>query len=217
MNAPRWRRGETVVMQDVWRGRLWSARPMIVVRDTDEYVALWMPKGTLWRSSTTPATRPRPEERSERILSCLEQCDWVMQERELGLSLLWYIGIGDSYATTLSWSGSGELGVFYVNVQEPVRRTERGFRTMDLLLDVVIQPDGAWSLKDEDELKAAQARGLIDPLQAAVLRVQARQAVDVMKANEPPFCEPWLSWRPEASWGLPALPEGWERVDEPIA
>jgi hypothetical protein len=55
-------------------------------------------------------------------------------------------------------------------------------------------------------------------LKAAFLRVQARQAVDIMKANEPPFCEPWLSWRPEASWVLPVLPvlpADWERVDEP--
>ena len=67
-----WQRGQTIVVQDVWQGRLWTARPMTVVQDTDEYVALWMPRGTLWQGSTMPSTRPRPEERLERVLSCLE-------------------------------------------------------------------------------------------------------------------------------------------------
>ena len=190
---------------------------MTVVQDTDEYVALWMPRGTLWQGSTMPSTRPRPEERLERVLSCLELCDWVLQERELDRSLLWFIGAGDSYATTLSWSESGEFEGWYVNVQEPMRRSSRGLLTMDLMLDVVIRRDRTWSLKDEDELKAARSRGIIDDLKAAFLRVQARQAVDVMKANEPPFCEPWLSWQPDASWALPVLPQGWEQAGEPLA
>jgi hypothetical protein len=217
MSQKRWQRGDTVVVQDVWQGRLWTARPMTVVADGDEFVALWMPKGTRWQGSVVPPTRPRPEERSERILSCLERCDWVLEERELGLPLLWHFGAGDCYATTLSWTDAGDFSGWYVNIQEPLQRTERGFRTMDLLLDVVIQPDGTWSLKDEDEFNAAKSRGIIDGLKAAILRVQARQSVDIMKANEPPFCEPWLSWHPDPTWAAPVLPDGWHIVDKPLA
>ena len=42
---------------------------------------------------------------------------------------------------------------WYVNLQLPFRRTELGFETMDLVLDLIVDPDGSWRWKeDEDEL-----------------------------------------------------------------
>lgn len=54
-----WLPGETVVFQEIWDDRLWGARPMRVVNDRGDSLALRFPKGTVWNLPTTPATRPR--------------------------------------------------------------------------------------------------------------------------------------------------------------
>jgi protein associated with RNAse G/E len=38
---------------------------------------------------------------------------------------------------------------WYVNLQCPFRRTEVGIEAMDLMLDVVVDPDGTWRWKDD--------------------------------------------------------------------
>jgi hypothetical protein len=40
-----------------------------------------------------------------------------------------------------------------VNLQEPFRRSQFGFETMDLALDVIVEADRSWRWKDEDELE----------------------------------------------------------------
>ena len=47
---------------------------------------------------------------------------------------------------------------WYVNLQEPFRRTAGGVDTADQLLDLVRTKDGEWRWKDEDELAAASCR-----------------------------------------------------------
>ena len=47
---------------------------------------------------------------------------------------------------------------------------------------------------------------------AASLRAEAEDVIRRAQANEPPFCDPWPEWRPDPSWGLPRLPDGWDRV-----
>ena len=35
-----WSLGETVVVQEVWRDRVWAARPMTVVNDEEDFVVI---------------------------------------------------------------------------------------------------------------------------------------------------------------------------------
>jgi predicted RNA-binding protein associated with RNAse of E/G family len=208
-----WQPGQTILVQDVWRGRVWTARPMTVVQDNGDFLALWSPRGTVWQGSTMPSTRPRSEERLERILSCLELCDWVLAERELPLSLLWLLQAGASYAVTLGFDEASAAGGWYVNLQEPFRRTSRGLETMDLMLDAIVRADGTWTWKDEDELEAALGRGLLTRAQALRLRAQGLNAIEKIRANQEPFSSRWRDWRPDAFWRVPILPSGWEELD----
>src|SRR5690606_7246240 len=50
------------------------------------------------------------------------------------------------------------------------------------------------------------------PARAAEVRAEAESVIARLEAGEPPFCDPWPHWRPDPSWGLPALPPGWEKV-----
>ena len=86
-------------------------------------------------------------------------------------------------------------------------------QTMDLVLDVIIAADkSSWTWKDEDELQIALDRNLFDEALASSLRAEAKDVIRRAQANEPPFCDPWPDWRPDPSWGLPRLPDGWDRL-----
>jgi predicted RNA-binding protein associated with RNAse of E/G family len=212
---PRWQPGQTILVQDVWRGLLWTARPLTVVQDHGDFLALWMPEGTVWQGSVSPPTRPRSEERAERVLSSLELCDWVLQERQLGLSLLWLLEADTGYAVTLSFDEAGDARnrYWYVNLQEPFRRTAHGIETMDLMLDVIVRRDGSWSWKDEDEFEGACQRGLVSAEKSLWLREQGLRAIERINANEEPFSDRWRKWRPDPSWHTPVLPDDWGLVE----
>ena len=62
-------------------------------------------------------------------------------------------GCRGSAAATIGW---------YVNLQQPLRRTPLGFEAMDMMLDVVVEPDLTWRWKDEDEFADLLDRGLVD-------------------------------------------------------
>jgi hypothetical protein len=83
-----------------------------------------------------------------------------------------------------------------------------GFDYLDLELDVRIEPSGSWRLEDEDELEEAQRLGVLDAAEADEVRAEAQRVIERW-----PFPTGWEDWRPDVSWGVPALPAGWDVVD----
>ncbi len=185
---------------------------MRVVRDEGDTVALWMPRGTRWKAPTTPPTRGRNGDRGVRLAECAALGDWVFRDLEWDVSILSLMREGDWHALWVSWLPDGGHWGWYVNLQEPFRRTELGFETMDLALDVIIEPDRSWRWKDEDELDVFVQRGVFDKAVAERIRAEGLEVVGRAERDEPPFCEPWPEWRPDPSWSVPQLPEGWERL-----
>jgi predicted RNA-binding protein associated with RNAse of E/G family len=99
-----------------------------------------------------------------------------------------------------------------VNLQEPFRRSELGFETMDLALDVIVENDRRWRWKDEDELETFVERGAFGCELPQRLRDEGLRVAGKAERNEPPFSEPWHDWRPDPAWEHPELPSGWDRV-----
>jgi len=207
-----WLAGETIVLQEVWHGRLWSARPMRVVQDAGTSVMLWCPRGTAWKTSTTPPTRPRAATRAERLSQCLIERDWVLKDFTWPVSTLVHVTEGNWYAVWVSWRESDEAWGWYINLQRPFRRTAHSLQTMDLMLDVTVDLDRQWHWKDEDEFAALITAGLIDEQEATQVRTAAWQGIAEVEANQPPFSDPWHDWRPDPAWTVPVLPAGWDRV-----
>jgi Protein of unknown function (DUF402) len=206
------RPGERIVLQEIWRGRLWAARPMTVVRDDGDLVALWFPQGTRWKAPTTPPTRRRAPTRAERFAESLTLGDWTFTDLVWDVSTLWLMRPGEWHAVWVSWLANGRHLGWYVNLQEPFRRSSLGFQTMDLMLDVIVERDRSWRWKDEDELDLLVARGVFDVQLARRLRAEALAVVARAQDGEPPFGEPWPSWHPDPTWSPPALPEDWQRI-----
>jgi uncharacterized protein DUF402 len=200
------------VLQEVWRERVWAARPMRVVRDNDGLVALWFPRGTRWQAPIDDPSREYDGDRGERIARCAAQGEWVHRELVWDVDTLQLVREGDWHATWVSWQQGFEPWGWYVNLQRPFRRTGLGFETMDLALDLIVDLDRTWRWKDEDELAAfvehgAFERELPERLQAEGLRVATKA-----ERNEAPFSEGWHDWRPDPAWESPVLPAGWERL-----
>jgi hypothetical protein len=207
----RWQPGQTVVVQEVWRGKLWSARPMTVVEDRGDSVVLWYPKGTKFQVATTPQSRIRAATRLERFAANLSLCDWAMAEFKCDVSCLWLCEIGVvRHAVWVSWHDDGAFMGWYVNLQEPFQRNRMGLQAMDMMLDITVQLDRQWHWKDEDEFTMLIEQRLIDPATAQAIRDDAAKVIGDIEANRTPFCEPWPEWKPDPSWSVPVLPAGWD-------
>ncbi len=210
--AAPWPAGTTIVVQEVWRGRLWSVRPVMVVVDCGGFLALWCPRGTRWKTATTPPTRLRAATRAERFVASLTLSDWILGDFGWDVATLALLHAGDWHAVWVSWRETGESWGWYVNLQRPFHRTERTLQTMDLMLDILVAPDRQWHWKDEDEFAALVAAGLITTAEAAWVREEAQRVIERVAADAPPFNEPWHDWRPNPRWSVPELPEGWDQL-----
>ncbi len=147
---------------------------MTVIADRRDSLALWCPRGTRWKTATTPPTRRRAPTRAERFVLSLTRRDWVLADFTWDVSTLVLVRAGDWHAVWVCWDDRGESRGWYVNLQRPFRRTERGLHTMDLMLDILVAPDRRWCWKDEDEFAALVTAGFIDSAESA--RVQVRLA-----------------------------------------
>jgi hypothetical protein len=203
--APLRRRpGDVVAIREIWDGKVWYARPAVVVRDEPNLQMLHVPPGVKCKTPVDPDGAPLRVFTSE----------WQLQDEERGASSMLSFAFPDTpYAIILGYDGEGRLFEYYVNLQTPLEPSPAGYDTVEHLLDVTIPPDrSTWSWKDEDELEEAIGRGLFSEEDAAWFRYWGERAVEHVLLREPPFDEDWSSWRPDPSWEAPRLPEDWDLV-----
>jgi hypothetical protein len=197
-----WETGRVAVLREVARGRLWSARPTIVVRDTPELVALYFGPGAPWQRACGPD--------GKRL--ALPLGDWELRDIGWPTSCLRLHQPGASHDLLIFWTPDhGRLSHFYVNLQTPLRRTPLGFDYTDQYLDLVVSADRSeWRWDDEDELEEGLARGLIGAERAAELRREGERARDMILGRHPPYDASWELWCPDPAWPTPTLPPGWD-------
>ncbi len=205
-----WTRGQTVVHSETWKGRLWAARPLTVVEDTLERTLLWMPFGTRRLVPATPPDRADPDDIHARTIANLERGDWTYTEHRWDVSSLWILRPGDWYSIWVSWRADGSHLGWYVNLQRPMTRHEHGFEAMDLMLDVVAEPDLTWRWKDGEEFDEIVRRGIFDAELGAHVRTTAEAVIDDIEHRRAPFSEAWPTWRPDPAW-RPELPDPIDR------
>ena len=199
----RFRPGDPVVIREVWRGRVFEARPTTVVRDDPDGSMFFLPGGV---GCGLPIGEDGEELR-------IPDRPWRHEVRPRGeqpfLSFAW----PDTPYSVLRWTSTDGRTAWYVNLQEPLARTPIGFDTTDHALDVLVELDrSSWRWKDEEELADAVAQGMFTPEQAEGFRTWGRRARDRILGGEPPFDRTWDDWEPDPSWPRPELPVGWDVV-----
>jgi hypothetical protein len=186
----------------MWLGRVWEARPAVVVRDTAEERRFYIPPAAPIRVAVGPDGRELRLYRDEWRLA-------VRTSRRRILSFSWP---DRPYAVLAFWSDHWAFDGWYVNLETPLRPTPAGFDFTDHCLDVLVSADrSTWTWKDEDELAEAVAAGIFSPEEAAQFRRDGQRAVRHLLDREPPFDREWSDWRPDPDWGTPVLPAGWDR------
>lgn len=203
--SPRWQAGDHILLREVHQGRVWAARPAVVVQDTEELVATYLAPGTRWQR---PVARDGGRLRAPEDGWRLEEATWH------GSRMLYLITPGAAHSIHLWWlAPDWRFGGWYVNLQEPIRRGPLGFDYLDQLLDIVIEPDLSWRWKDEHEIDEATANGLVTRAWAAAVRREGKRVIARLEGRQSPFSDGWEEWQPDPAWPIPALPAGWDAVD----
>ena len=204
----RWNAGETAVLRYVTRdGRPGMSWPFTVVEDGDDLLALYIPKGAVCKRFVR---RPTSELSERGTVVELQDTEW----RRDVLRLMYP---GAHHSIWVFWEhedGVRRHTTYYVNMEEPFRRTQIGFDTNDQTLDIVVTPDLEWQWKDEAELAERVEQGLFPAEFAALVRAEGERVIERIESGGSPFGDGWGDWRPPSDWATPSLPPEWEM--EPV-
>ncbi|NIJ13498.1 hypothetical protein FHU38_003842 [Saccharomonospora amisosensis] len=200
----RWAPGETAVLSFVRSDASVSQRhPLRVLADDGTELLGWLPAGTeivgtrladgrqireapLGQRFVLPRMRVRDRWRDCSTLRLIREDEWS--------SVWWFFDGGGSF---LAW---------YVNLEIPLGRGRYGPERIDGALDVVVEPGGRWSWKDEDEAAEAVRAGRLSRQQLARLRAEGERLIERAESGAFPFDGTWTEFRPDPRWPMPRLP-----------
>ena len=205
--------GESCLLRGIVHDRVWLAQSVIVVRDgADETVLLLLPGAECafpegyWRwkrgGDRSQGTRWQ-DARSDRLV--LRRFAWQRNR------LLIFLELDKYYSTFLFWDHEADrFSGYYINFQLPYRRSHCGFDTLDLDLDIVIDPQYSWKWKDlEDYHDGIREGGIREAWVQGIERSEA-EVFDRIDHRRYPLDGSWLRWRPDPNWAPPQLPERWQ-------
>lgn len=177
--------------------------PVTIVADRDDLIAHYLADGTRYLRRVavdgSPPPRVIPAEDIGSVETRFEVGTWRGSHR------LIVTRPGAAYAIFMKWRApSWDFIEWYVNLQEPLRRTARGFETRDQFLDIKVAPDRSWQWKDEDELEEAIGAGRLTQDDADAIRREGESVIPDIEAGRFPFDDSLISWRPDPAWTIPA-------------
>jgi hypothetical protein len=212
VSEKRWHPGEVILME-MYLARskapqLINVLPQVVVKDEEQALVIASLPGMTWMTRDVPGRNSMPV--AERIeLYMKEELNNAWYERSAQRAVLTIHPPDVSHSIRLFWDSAWRLLSWYVNLEDPYVRTERGIQVNDHTLDVIITPDLAWSWKDEAEFEALTLAGKIPTEKALAIRAEGDRVIRSLERRQWPFNEPWPDWRPEPSWVAPQISKYW--------
>lgn len=197
-----WAHGEVIIRREVLNdGRPWLGIPVRVIEDSPEQLVTFIASGATLGFVDGPF--PTPDRRHP----------WFGRTAWTGHGTLMVQRTGDDHAVWHFWTGlERRFAYWYVNLQEPFRRTAIGYDTQDLELDLVVAPDGSYEVKDLELIPARVEEGRYTQPQASyIVALGERLAADI-EAGRSLWDPRWSGWQPDPAWGSETLFEGWADV-----
>ena len=156
-----WRSGDVIVWRGVFRNRVWHAQPVIVVKDTPEELCVTLLPGT---ECVAPEGYLDGKASAKRRWSFKDK-DWKLENYAWRTNrLLLLLEPNTYYSTMFFWrADSNDFLLYYINFQLPFQRSHCGIDTLDLDLDLIINPDFSFRWKDEDDYQKAIDHEVIMP------------------------------------------------------
>jgi hypothetical protein len=179
-----WSEGEMILRREVRNdGWAWLQTEVRVVRDSPDLLATYIAEGTPFEFPPGPEAHP-----------------WAGREGWEGHGVLMLQRPGELHAIWVFWQGPERaFHGWYVNIQEPFRRTAEGFDTQDLELDIWIPAGGTWQLKDDELLDVRVEEGRFTQDQARAARREAARITAELDAGRHWWDDEWAAWRPDVA------------------
>jgi predicted RNA-binding protein associated with RNAse of E/G family len=197
--------GSTITYRGIDEIVYW-AYPAIVINDTPDLIALYMPAG-VWGKNSPVKVMPHEKFTPESVI--------VTDKQWLYTDVLYLIIPEESFCVYLMRDHETKaLECYYINPQDPIRRTSIGFDTMDHMLDIVVEPDmKTWHWKDEEELHEALETGYYAPEKCIRIRSNAEKALQLLLNERKAFYQGWLHWQADSEWPVPVLSTVWNDIN----
>lgn len=200
----------SIVLRNIAKsdGSVTTAIPAIVISESEELLATYIPKGTPFKNNWVIPADQRVES-VEKITASAERQykDLIWRNPTIRLYLA---GLG--FSVWLNFDNSGMFTSWYGNLEAPFVRTPIGIDTRDYALDIVGTPDRTWEWKDKDEFERRLEVGVDSADHQAVVLESGREFIRRFEHNLFPFDQGWENWRPTkplAAWAPRQLPKNW--------
>jgi Protein of unknown function (DUF402) len=172
-----------VQVRSVYGGRVRWAFPHRLIADDGERLVLFLAPG----AHGVQMGRDADGRYLERWVRGDDPHDHIWSSRHA----LKLIRRGEAHSLEVLWDDDWTFEGWYVNLQAPLVETRDGFDTTDWALDIVVEPNGAWHWKDEDDFAEAQALGVFSAEEAAAVRAEGERVIAAK-----PWPTGWEDWRP---------------------
>jgi predicted RNA-binding protein associated with RNAse of E/G family len=205
-----WNPGDVIAWRGIFRERIWHVQPTILVKDSPEEIALTLLPGT---ECIAEENYPKGKNNGKRRWYFVNE-GWQLAKYTWQRNRLLLLFEADKfYSTVLFWNhASNQFLCYYINFQLPFQRKDSAVDTLDLDLDLVINPDFTYRWKDEDDYCKAVEHGVITPEWVNRIERAKPEILERLENRRYPFDGSWLNWRPDPSWTPPILPENWDKI-----
>jgi len=207
--------GESCVLRGIVNHQVWLAESVIVVKDGPKQTVLLLMPGAecafpegywRWKKNRDHSNGTRWQEaRSDHIQ--LRKFAWQTNR------VLVFLEPEKYYSCFLFWDQAADhFKCYYINFELPYLRSHCGFDTLDLDLDIVIDPQYHWIWKDEEDYQEGiREGGILDEWVQGIERSKT-EVFERINRRADPINGSWLTWRPDPGWAAPSLPENWQTL-----
>src|SRR5215510_2774702 len=196
-----WNYGDIVSWRGIFRNRVWHAQTVIIVEDSqNETVVALLPE----TECMAPEGYLQGKQSDKRRWNFkdkyweLERYNWRTNR------LLILLQPNNFYSTMYFWDdATNEFLCYYMNFQLPFRRSISGIDTLDLDLDLIINPDFSFEWKDEKDYQMAIEHEIISPEWIQGIDNAKSDIFDRFEKRQYPYDGSWLAWMPNPNWMPP--------------
>jgi protein associated with RNAse G/E len=205
-----WRPGDIIVWRGTYRNRVWHAQTVIVVKDSAEEIVVALLPGT---ECIAPEGYLDGKDNNKRRWNFKDK-PWALEKYVWHTNrLLILLEPEKYYATMLFWNDkSNEFICYYNNFQLPFRRSHYGIDTLDLDLDLIVNPDFSYEWKDVADYQKAIENEIILPEWIQGIESAKQEIFSRLNQRQYPYDGSWLNWVLDPSWSQPKLPENWDKI-----
>ena len=205
-----WQPGDIITWRGIFNDRVWHAQPTVVVKDSPEELVLTLLPGT---ECATDENYPKGKKAGKRRWEFMDN-DWTLAKYTWHTNRLLLILEPETYYSAVYfWNHtSNEFICYYINFQQPFKRSHCGIDTLDLELDIIINPDLSYEWKDLEDYEKCISAGMIRPEWVQEIDKAKEDILERLAKRAYPLDGSWLDWKPDPTWSPPKLPADWDKI-----